>query len=348
MGLTPDTWKGRRVAVTGHTGFKGSWLCLVLQELGASILGLSLPPDSEIGAYRAMAPWPGLSEDMVDVRDAAAVRSAVAAFTPEIVFHLAAQALVRRGHREPVLTFETNVLGTLHVLDAAMAADAACVVVTSDKVYRDGGQGRPHPETDPLGGDDPYSASKACAELVIDSFRGSNPGARAASARAGNVLGGGDTGKDRLVPDILSAVAAGATVELRNPDAVRPWQHVLDPVWGYLLLGERLLLDPATCPRAVNFGPTGTAVTVQDLTDQVVRASGGGSWRASSDAEDVSERQALQIDASLAKASLGWSPRVALNTAVEWTVDWQRALREGDSTRSVAETQIRRYLAGHS
>ena len=325
LGLTSSLWQNARVLVTGHTGFKGSWLCLLLESMGAKVGGLALPPESETGAFSAMKPWARLDEQFVDIRDGQAVRRAVDAFCPDLVMHLAAQALVRRSYLEPVATFDVNVMGTAHVLESLSSRTGVvpAVVVTSDKVYRPGA-GEPHREDDPLGGRDPYSASKACAEHVVESFRASHPDARVATARAGNVIGGGDEGEDRLVPDILRALDRGETVILRNPSSVRPWQHVLDPLRGYLMLAEQLLgADPA--PLCLNFGPSDAQKTVADVADMVVAATGQrGGWEVSTVGHPP-ETPILRLDSEAARSVLGWRPVVDLPTALRWTVEWHRA-----------------------
>lgn len=339
------TWAGRRVLVTGHTGFKGAWLSLWLDRLGAEVTGLALPPEDRHGAFTAMGPGRGRSV-IADLRDRAAVAAVVHEARPEVMFHLGAQALVRRGYADPCGTFATNVSGTAHVLEAAIAAGArAIVVVTSDKVYANDGRGRSFVETDRLGGDDPYSASKACAELVVASWRSVAPGTPMSTARAGNVIGGGDTAADRLLPDVARALATGRPVRLRHPEAVRPWQFVLEPLYGYLLLGSCLLADPAHAPLAVNFGPPpASCQPVQQVVDRVIELAGGGTSEVSAELGPP-ETAALRLDASEAARSLGWRPALDLDTALAWTVEWWDRSRTGGDLRALACDQVERYEA---
>ena len=268
-------WRDRRVLLTGHTGFKGAWLALWLERLGAQVFGLALPPT--IPSPRGFPNWrPRRSRSRIgDIRDAGVVARAVQEARPQIVIHMAAQALVRRSYRAPVETFATNVMGTAHLLDSLRGAEGlqAVLVVTTDKVYRNDGNGHPFAEDDPLGGADPYSASKAAAEIVVASMATSFFGGKGvATARAGNVIGGGDWSEDRLIPDIWRAVKAGKPLRLRNPEATRPWQHVLDPLAGYLRYAERLA-SGADVPKALNFGPLpGDALTVAEIADAMLAA----------------------------------------------------------------------------
>jgi CDP-glucose 4,6-dehydratase len=331
-------WSGRRVLVTGHTGFKGAWMALWLHRLGASVAGLSLPATDPNGAHAVLRVT--VDEHLVDVRDDAAVVRAVRSIAPDVVFHLAAQALVQPSYRDPASTYSTNVLGTLNVLESVFASgsSAATVVVTSDKVYAHASSGRPCIEDDRLGGVDPYSSSKACAELVTHSFR-ERSGLAVSTARAGNVVGGGDGAHDRLLPDVRRAVAAGEPVRLRYPHAIRPWQFVLDPLWGYLLLAERLLERPHEIPGAVNFGPSDSGVPVSDVVDSVLGHLGRGSWEADP-REHPYEAPALRLDCTLARRVLGWSTLVDLDGAIRSTVEWWRTQDSGDSVRTLAERQI--------
>ena len=279
--MIDDLWQGRRVLLTGHTGFKGAWLALWLEQLGATTFGIALPPP-EGGAYEALRPKLEADEHC-DIRDRARVFALIEEWRPEIVFHLAAQALVPDSYRDPIGTFETNVAGTVNVVSAAVTASVdAVVVVTSDKVYANDGSGRAFTESDPLGGGDPYSASKACADIAARSWRAlpSNDATALAVARAGNVIGGGDVAPDRLLPDAWRALVADESLVLRNPRAVRPWQFVLEPLLGYLLLGERLLTRPDTAPEAVNFGPPlESCRPVGDVVDLAFQQFGRGSWK---------------------------------------------------------------------
>jgi CDP-glucose 4,6-dehydratase len=349
-GTSPGTWAGRRVLVTGDTGFKGTWLVLWLRRLGADVVGIGLPPPDPQAIGAAVDMTASIEHHDLDVRDARRVRALVAQVAPSVVFHLAGQATVRRGYAEPLLTYETNVLGTANVLAAVEAVESpttvdAVVVVTSDKVYRQDGPpgGRAFVETDPLGGDDPYSASKACAELVVAEWRRRNPGVAVATARAGNVVGGGDRGVDRLIPDVVRSVEAGRAVVVRNPTARRPWQHVLDALDGYLRLAGRLLEGGA--PGAVNFGPRASP-PVADVVDRFVAALGSGSWT-HDDAPLVphpSEAPALALDPGLAARTLGWTARLDLDTALAWTAGWYRAQLAGDDLLAPTLDQLDQYV----
>ncbi len=301
----PAAWAGRRVLVTGHTGFKGRWLVAWLERLGADVRGLSLPE--------------------IDVRDGDGVTRALAAADPEVVFHLAAQAIVRRSFLDPVGTWATNVVGTANVLQALPDATEVVVVVTSDKCYRDIESGRAMREEDPLGGKDPYSASKAAQELVAHAARETTLRARGvqlATARAGNVIGGGDEGEDRLVPDLVRAARAGRPLVLRNPDAVRPWQHVVNPLSGYLVLAERLLAGPGF-DEAWNFGPDADdARPVRWVAEQLAAAWPGGApeVRVEADPDAGKESALLRLDSTKAARRLGWTPILGLAAGIEATV----------------------------
>jgi CDP-glucose 4,6-dehydratase len=346
-----DFWSGRRVLLTGHTGFKGSWLSLWLTELGACVGGIALP-ESEPGLW-SMVRECGVESQMLDIRDAAALREAVARFRPDIVIHLAAQSLVRASYRDPLGTYGTNVMGTANLLQACrdLAGLAAILVVTSDKVYENHGAGRPFGEDDRLGGHDPYSNSKACAELVTQSFRDSffAAGPPIATARAGNVVGGGDWAADRIIPDCVRALDAGEKVRLRYADAVRPWQHVLEPLCGYLTLAEALARGRAEVPLAVNFGPDPHSFcSVRAVVEGFsARFNGRPCWVRDAGAHPP-EAAALTLASDLAGRSLGWRPRLDLEATLAWTAEWYRAQRGGEDMLAFSRAQIRRYqeLAG--
>lgn len=337
-------WRGRRVLVTGDTGFKGTWLAIWLQQLGATVVGVGLPPDDPRGIYAAIDAASRFEHHDVDIRDADAISAALRDTEPEVVFHLAAQALVRRGYADPARTYATNVVGTANVLDAVAAAPSvsAVVVVTSDKVYRQDGAERRFRETDELGGNDPYSASKACAELVVAEWRRRTPQIPTATARAGNVIGGGDRGEDRLLPDVVRSIEASASACIRNPSATRPWQHVLDALAGYLVLAEALL-DGGHVVPAVNFGPNESA-PVDAVLDAFIGHLGTGRWQLA-DGEHPHEEPRLALDVELATKALGWRSRLDLDTTLAWTAEWYRTQLEGGDVAARTLEQIARYEA---
>lgn len=342
-----SSWAGRRVLVTGHTGFKGAWLTLWLERLGAEVVGLALPPDSTTGAYASLGPRL-LRSLTVDLRDREAVHDAVRQAAPDIVMHLAAEAIVRRGYRYPTETFATNVMGTIHLLEAVRECPevSAVLVVTSDKVYENASE-RPATESDRLGHPDPYSSSKACAELVAATWRESylrDAGTAIATARAGNVIGGGDNAPDRLVPDVFRAHQAGKALVVRSPGAVRPWQHVLDPLHGYLLMAEAMLRGPANHPEAVNFGPREPGWPVRDVVAFLHKELGSGELRIEPD-PSTREAPALLLDSSLALDALDWRPTLDTQDALGWTADWYRAQREGRDLREYSLSQLAEFEA---
>lgn len=348
MTVTPSFWSGRRVLLTGHTGFKGGWLAYCLCELGAEVTGVGLPPVHRNGIAEVVGVDRRCDSHLVDLRDRAALGEVVRRAEPDIVLHLAAQALVLEGIAHPADTFATNVVGTANLLEACNEVDPSVVlVVTSDKVYANDGSGRPFVETDRLGGGDPYSASKAAAEIVAESWRHTfaHEGSyRLATARAGNVIGGGDWAAERLLPDVLRSFAGGTPVLLRHPGASRPWQHVLEPVAGYLAYAEALAGEGGgALPLALNFGPEVDEVrTVAEIAQLAIDAWGDGSWVAAEDAPSA-EAPALALDARLARASLGWQPRLRVDEAVRWTVEWFRALHTGGDPARVTGEQLADY-----
>jgi len=342
--LFAGAYEGRRVFVTGHTGFKGGWLALWLSRLGARVAGYALAPPTTPSLFAAVELGDLVKHTLGDVRDRSGLRAAILRHEPEIVFHLAAQPLVRRSYDEPVETYETNVLGTVNLLEAARACPSlrAVVVVTSDKCYENRESGRAYREGDALGGDDPYSSSKGCAELVTAAYRRSffaaPSAARVASVRAGNVIGGGDWADDRLVPDCVRALDRGQTVAVRNPESVRPWQSVLDPLAGYLWLGYWLLSGSAGYDGAWNFGPASDEdLSVLAVVKAVVEAWGGGDWRAAEGGvEEPHEAGQLKLDAAKAAAQLGWRTVYDARRAVEVAVRWYKAFYEGASSATAA------------
>jgi CDP-glucose 4,6-dehydratase len=345
--IDPRFWAGRRVLLTGHTGFKGAWTALVLRSLGAQVDGFALAPDDARNLFVCGGVEGDLSHRLGDVRDAGALNAAVAAANPEIILHMAAQALVRRSYAEPVATYATNVMGTVNVLDAARQASAlkAVVIVTSDKCYENLGQDSGYREGDRLGGRDPYSSSKACAELVVEAYRQSFFGGGDApcigSVRAGNVIGGGDWARDRLVPDAMRAFLSGETLRVRNPGAIRPWQHVLDPVIGYLMLAERLASDGAAFSGSWNFGPPAASqVPVEQIVDGLVRLWGDGARWEIEGGEHPHEAASLKLDCAKALAGLDWHPLIELDEALRLTAEWYRAFARGEDMRAVTLAQI--------
>lgn len=336
-GLDPGFWRGRRVLVTGHTGFKGGWLCRALWLMGADVTGLALDPEGELSPFATLRVAEMLATDLrVDIRDAASVRAAVRGARPEVVLHLAAQALVGRGYRDPAATFAANVTGTVNVIEAIRTLEdaRAALIVTSDKVYRNDGAGRAFVESDPLGGADPYSASKAAAEIAVASYRASfDDLPPLATARAGNVIGGGDFGEDRLIPDLVRAQSAGETLRVRRPDATRPFQHVADVVRGYLMYAERLAAG--TAPEALNFGPRDGEIRVRDL----LAAWGGVAWQAV-EAPPMEEARRLALDSSLAGRAIGWHPALDTRQAIAVTAAWYAAWRRGEDTARLADATL--------
>jgi CDP-glucose 4,6-dehydratase len=340
-----SAYRGRRVFVTGLTGFKGVWLGLWLERLGAEVIGLALPPDEPM-----LRGWPGLADRFncttTDIRDPLAVRDQIHAARPDIVFHLAAQPLVRLSYQQPVDTFATNVLGTAHVLDAlrTLGPSVPVVNVTSDKCYENHEWAWGYREDEAMGGHDPYSASKGCAELVASAYRRSF-GLRIASGRAGNVIGGGDWAADRLVPDLVRAVMAARPLVLRRPNALRPWQHVLEPLCGYLTLGARLLNGDTRAEGGWNFGPAEVSpLTVREVADLLVKHWGRGEVVIDEDPNGPHEAHHLRLDSSKAAVELGWRAVLTPAERVAWTVDWYKAWQTHPSRGwRIAAEQIEQY-----
>ena len=355
MGLSksrvdPDFWRGKRVLVTGHTGFKGAWLSFWLQRMGAQVFGLALPPSTHPNLFDLLKLAERMDSSMGDIRDPAVVQRRLAEANPQIVFHLAAQPLVRASYREPLETFNTNVMGTAHVLNAMRDAQQlrVAVMVTTDKVYRNNEWAWPYRETDALGGHDPYSASKAASELVIDSYRQSflnAAGVRLASARAGNVIGGGDWSEDRLIPDAVRAWQQGVALDIRRPDAVRPWQHVLDPLAAYMVLAQQLWSN-AALPHSFNFGPAShQAYAVRTVIDLALQAYGRGQVNYADTLSGPHEAGLLTLDVSLSASVLGCQARFGLQQAVEKTMHWYRLQHQGMDATALCEDDIQAYEA---
>jgi CDP-glucose 4,6-dehydratase len=344
-------WSGKRVLLTGHTGFKGSWAALWLSDLGAKVTGLALAPEGPESHFGLARVETAIDSRFADIRDAPRVARVVAEIKPEIVVHMAAQALVRRSYADPSGTWESNVNGTLNLLEALRAAKARAVtlIVTSDKVYKNDESGRPFIESDPLGGHDPYSASKAACEILASSWRdsyGASTGVAVATARAGNVIGGGDFSADRIVPDVWRAARESRDIALRNPEATRPWQHVLDCLNGYFLYVEALASRP-DAPAAMNFGPAGSAVTpVSSIASALMTAiRPGRGWTAAPD-PGPREMSKLALDAGLARRFLGWRDHLPGDLLLAWTADWYKACAGGRDMRSVTLAQIEAFMKG--
>jgi len=359
--VSPDAtfWSGRSVLITGHTGFKGGWLAIWLRGLGAHVHGFALEPPTIPNLFEAARVGSILDSDTrADLADVSCLISVIERTEPDVIFHLAAQSIVLEGYREPLRTLASNVIGTAHVLEAARRTDSAraLVLVTTDKVYETAESLRPFRESDPLGGRDPYSASKAAAEIVAASYRssffsaGRHP-ARVATARAGNVIGGADWASDRLVPDCLRAFESGIPVRLRHPNAVRPWQHVLEPLSGYVVLAERLVgVDGEQFASAWNFGPDVDSVaTVGEVAELTARAWGGDARiELAPDDANPPEAEHLTLDATRARVDLQWRPRWSLVEAVEQTVSWHRAWRGGGDMLLASRSQIEQYEAAEA
>lgn len=346
----PDFWRGRRVFLTGQTGFKGAWAALWLNRLGAEVHGYALPADTEPSLWAEIGDGLLASETLADLADRHALARALDAARPQVVLHMAAQALVRAGYADPLRTIATNVLGTVNLLETLRGRDElqAVLVVTTDKVYANEDTGRDFRESDPLGGHDPYSASKAAAEILTRSYAQSffePSGVKVATARAGNVIGGGDWSLDRLVPDIWRAADSGTTLKLRSPHATRPWQHVLDPLAGYLGYVEALAARDDV-PRALNFGPPpGESATVAEVAERVGAVLGLATAWEQDTGDHPREMTLLSLDPAAARESIGWCTRLALDSALEWTAAWYAGYRSGRSARELCLDQIRQYEA---
>ncbi|OIQ85893.1 CDP-glucose 4,6-dehydratase [mine drainage metagenome] len=355
--MNHEFWGGKRVLLTGHTGFKGGWLSLWLQSMGAEVVGYALAPPTRPSLFEIADVGKGITSINGDVRDLGHLRTVLAEHRPEIVFHMAAQAMVRYSYAEPVETYSTNVMGTVNLLEAVRGTGGvkAVVNVTSDKCYENREWVWGYRENEAMGGFDPYSNSKGCAELVTAAYRSSyfhpdkyhEHGVALATGRAGNVIGGGDWAEDRLIPDIMRAITQGQAVNIRNPHAIRPWQHVLEPLSGYLLLAKKLYEEGASCAEGWNFGPNDEdAKPVQWIVDSLTRAWGEGASWALDAGEHPHEAHYLKLDCSKAKARLDWRPRWRLEHTLGKIIDWQRAYQEGKDMRVFSLSQIQQYVSG--
>jgi CDP-glucose 4,6-dehydratase len=350
---SPAFWSGRRVFLTGHTGFKGSWLSLWLEMLGADVTGYALDAPTEPSLFKQARVASAVRSHIADIRDYERLSDAVAAARPDVVIHMAAQSVVKQGYADPIETYEANVMGTVHLFEAVRRLSSPCVVVnvTSDKCYAHHASGEAYREGDPMGGDDPYSNSKGCAELVTTAWRASyfppdslgEHGVALGSARAGNAIGGGDWTANQLIPDLLRAFMAGAACPIRRPNAVRPWQFVLEPLRGYLLLAERLHADGAAFASGWNFGPVESdARPVSWIADRLVSTWGNdAAWRLDGTAHP-SEADFLRLDATKARR-LGWQPILPLADALDWIVEWYRVWQQGGDVPAFTRAQLTRY-----
>lgn len=348
--ISEGFWRGKRVFLTGHTGFKGGWLALWLQRLGAEVTGYALAPATDPNLFELVHVANGLRDVRGDIRDLDMLQGALAEARPGIVIHMAAQALVRRSYAEPVDNYATNVMGTVNLLEAVRQAGGvrAVLVVTSDKCYENREWLWGYRENEAMGGFDPYSSSKGCAELVAAAYRNSyfrDTDTGVASVRAGNVIGGGDWAEDRLVPDMVRAALEGRVTRLRNPGAIRPWQHVLEPLSGYLLLAERLFVEGQAFAEGWNFGPLDAdAKPVEWIAGELTALWDGIRWEKNT-APHPHEAHYLKLDCSKAHARLDWTPRLPLGQALSWTVRWYQACARGADMRQLTDEQIENYCA---
>jgi CDP-glucose 4,6-dehydratase len=352
MNIDPAFWNKKKIFLTGHTGFKGTWLSLWLQSMGCEVTGYALPPETNPNLFEMANVADGMNSVTGNVQDFEHLQSAITAAQPDIVLHLAAQALVRYSYDHPVETYATNVMGTVNLLEACRTVPSirSIVIVTSDKCYENREWERGYVETDAMGGHDPYSSSKGCSELVASAYRnsffsGDDSNCAVASGRAGNVIGGGDWALDRIVPDTLMAFMRGEAASIRNPNAVRPWQHVLEPLHGYLLLTERLYKEGRTFADGWNFGPADESSVPVGTMVQKMEEIWGGDVRAeiNVDPNAVHEATLLRLDCAKAAERLNWHPKLTLDPTLEWTVEWYRALHQGADMRAFTIDQIKQY-----
>lgn len=345
---TTNFWRGKKVLVTGHTGFKGGWLSIWLQLMGANLCGISLKPLSTPNLFELANVAMGMDSHFLDIRDSANLEKIVHHFQPELIFHLAAQPVVRASYDDPLATYSTNIMGTAHLLNALrnLSCTKVAVMVTTDKVYQNNEWHYPYREDDPLNGHDPYSASKAASEIVISSYRSAylqSQGIAVASARAGNVIGGGDWSEDRLIPDAIRAWQNNKPLEVRRPEATRPWQHVLEPLYGYLTLAEKLWDQPQLA-GAYNFGPyTHEAANVRKVIELARKSFGQGEIVFGSGLNGPHEAAWLALETSKSREILGVHPRWSLEVSIERTMNWYRSVQEGVPVRKLCETEIQTY-----
>jgi CDP-glucose 4,6-dehydratase len=352
--MNPSFWKEKRVMLTGHTGFKGSWLTLWLHSMGAKVFGYSLPPPTNPSLFEIAQVAKGITSVFEDVRDFSKLQTVFTKYQPEIVFHMAAQPLVRQSYQNPLETYSTNVMGTVHLLEAVRNTPGikAVVNITTDKCYENQEWIWSYRENEPMGGFDPYSNSKGCSELITAAYRSSffnadkycDHGVAVASVRAGNVIGGGDWANDRLIPDILTALASGVNVKIRNPNSIRPWQHVMEPLFGYLNLAEQLFKNGPSFGEGWNFGPNDEdAKSVGWIVEQMVRLWGGGAKWQLDTGDYPHEAQYLKLDISKSRSRLDWHPNLSLIDALALIVDWSKLRQRGSNMREVTLGQIKAY-----
>jgi CDP-glucose 4,6-dehydratase len=348
--LKANIWEGQRVLLTGHTGFKGAWMALLLKRLGVKVFGLAMKPNTTPNLSDILPAWEGCLNIPCDIRDQSSLDEALSYSRPEIVIHMAAQALVKESYKDPIGTIQSNVMGTINLLESLRSIDElkTVLIITSDKVYKNTEEKISYDENSPLGGYDPYSASKAATEILTASYRDSfyrEKNIPVITARAGNVIGGGDWAKDRLVPDLWRAYEANRPVVLRNPSSIRPWQHVLDPIYGYLLYIQKSILSPENCPLSLNFGPPREPVqTVKEVSEKLLITLGADkSWLEETKVLHVHENKFLSIDSSLSLRKLGWKTMLPIEDAVLWTGQWYKAYRDKDDLLAFTENQINAY-----
>jgi CDP-glucose 4,6-dehydratase len=342
-------WKDKKVFITGHTGFKGSWLCLMLQELGADIKGLSLPLSDDNKLFRLLNLDKSIRSNYGDIRNFKFLESEISNFSPEVVFHLAAQPLVRESYESPIYTFETNIIGTANLLEASKNLESLkCLInITSDKCYQNLETGRNFIESDPMGGNDPYSCSKGCAELITHSYQKSffeKKDISLCSVRAGNVIGGGDYSADRLVPDILNAINLDKNISLRNPKAIRPWQHVIEPLFGYLILAQQAYFDK-NLTGGWNFGPTEASFkSVEWIANKFLEKKYNSKTNLNFiEDKEMPESQVLKLDVSKAIDNLGWKPKLDVNDAIDLIIDWNDANIDNKNMYEISTFQLKNY-----